>query len=431
MRNRIGSLLPRSLEGGADTAGFLGLAGSISMALVSVAAAQILLAVALAAACGLAPSRAASLARLKWVLLPLALYCAWTVLAALAAPDVALALASLKKFYLLLIIPLTPLLAPGQNRLAWISRAIIAVALLSAVVGLVQYGTHAGGNDLLDRITGFMGHWMTYSGLLMLALVLLAAYGLHTGWKWLSLWIPAAAVLALAIVLSQTRNAVLGAAAGTVVVLLLGMALERKRRYGMFLAILVLGAASAWLLAPAPMQQRFRSGLDPGDPNTRNRIELYGTSMRIIRDNPWFGVGPRNVKLEALKYRNANEFPDWLYQHMHNNVLQVAAETGLPGLTFWLWFMLGLAWNSLGTYRHALSGSFPHGDQGRREAVSVASAAAGSWAALMLAGMFEYNFGDSEVLMLFLFIASAPFAYAPGAVRSRAGGDGAAPAAGQ
>ena len=29
----------------------------------------------------------------------------------------------------------------------------------------------------------------------------------------------------------------------------------------------------------------------------------------------------------------------------------------------------------------------------------------------MVAGMIEYNFGDSEVLTLFLFIVSAPYAF--------------------
>jgi len=42
----------------------------------------------------------------------------------------------------------------------------------------------------------------------------------------------------------------------------------------------------------------------------------------------------------------------------------------------------------------------------------VASAAAlGAWIAFMIAGMTEFNFGDSEVLTLFLFIASAPYAF--------------------
>ena len=29
---------------------------------------------------------------------------------------------------------------------------------------------------------------------------------------------------------------------------------------------------------------------------------------------------------------------------------------------------------------------------------------------LFLAGLFEFNFGDSEVLMVFLFLVSAPYA---------------------
>ena len=39
------------------------------------------------------------------------------------------------------------------------------------------------------------------------------------------------------------------------------------------------------------------------------------------------------------------------------------------------------------------------------------AAALGAWVALMIAGMIEYNFGDSEVLTFFLFIASAPYAF--------------------
>ena len=30
--------------------------------------------------------------------------------------------------------------------------------------------------------------------------------------------------------------------------------------------------------------------------------------------------------------------------------------------------------------------------------------------AFFLAGLFEFNFGDSEVLMVFLFLVSAPYA---------------------
>ena len=196
----------------------------------------------------------------------------------------------------------------------------------------------------------------------------------------------------------------MGAIVGIVVLVLL----RRPKAIFVLLALIVLFA----IFSPEPIKQRLRSGLDPTGPNTRNRIELFQTSIRLIRDNPWFGVGPRNVKYEALKYRgDNNEFPDWMYQHMHNNYFQIAAETGLPGLLLWMWFMLQLAWDALRCYRSTRKQNFPGGEKPRIEALMASSAALGAWVALMTAGLAEYNFGDSEVLMFFLFIAASPYAF--------------------
>jgi O-antigen ligase len=166
-----------------------------------------------------------------------------------------------------------------------------------------------------------------------------------------------------------------------------------------------------YIVAPSALKQRLQSGLDMKDTTTRTRIECFYTSIQLIRDNPWFGVGPKNVNSEALKYRREHDFPDWVYQHMHNNVLQIAAETGIPGLMLWLWFMLRLAWDSARGYRQANCKSFAGTEGLRLEALSASSSAMAAWVALMVAGMTEYNFGDSEILTFFLFIASAPYAF--------------------
>jgi hypothetical protein len=42
----------------------------------------------------------------------------------------------------------------------------------------------------------------------------------------------------------------------------------------------------------------------------------------------------------------------------------------------------------------------------------LAAAALASIAAMLAAGLFEYNFGDSEFLMLFLVLITLPFAAA-------------------
>ena len=70
---------------------------------------------------------------------------------------------------------------------------------------------------------------------------------------------------------------------------------------------------------------------------------------------------------------------------------------GLPALAIWTGFIVILARH---LWRLFLSGA--------PRAQSAAGLAA--IAAMLTAGLFEYNFGDSEFLMLFLVIVTLPFA---------------------
>jgi hypothetical protein len=82
--------------------------------------------------------------------------------------------------------------------------------------------------------------------------------------------------------------------------------------------------------------------------------------------------------------------------------LQIAAERGLPALAAWGWFVLSLT-VALGKRFRA----------GRPRFVTAAALAA--VVAMLSAGLFEYNFGDSEFLMLFLIPITLPFAADAGA----------------
>jgi len=391
--------LPASLQNRWETATFLALAGSISLVLVSIAVSQILLAAAIAGSIYLLKQQKYPLGIRVFV--PLLAYMIWTLIAAAASSDPARGILTSKKFYLYLLLAIVPFVLRGAGRIVWTYRAIFAVAIISSVAGIVQFAANPE-RDLLHRISGFMGHWMTYSGLLMLALVLLASYAIGYGLR-RQLWaFPAAGLIIAALLLSQTRNAWLGALAGICLLVIIW----RPKA----LILLIPGVMVFYFLSPGMVKQRIQTGMNPADPNTRNRIELFETSVRLIQDNPWFGVGPRLVSEEALRYRGNNDFPDVLYIHMHNNFLQIAAESGIPGLILWLWFMGQLAWDALLCYRRTAAQSGFRNEAARREALTASSAALASWAALISAGMFEYNFGDSEVLTLFLFITGAPYA---------------------
>ena len=123
---------------------------------------------------------------------------------------------------------------------------------------------------------------------------------------------------------------------------------------------------------------------------------------RMVQAHPLAGVGPNMVQRSYVGYRGSDSLvgPDGVVHinpHLHNNPLQIAAERGLPALAIWLWFILAVC--------RDLQARFSANSQRFLSAAGLAVTAA-----LVTAGLFEYNFGDSEVLMLYLITATLPAA---------------------
>lgn len=375
---------------------FLLLAGSIVLALISIAAAQILLAAALVS---YIRDRRSDQTRSAWPSFtwPFLGLFVWTIVTALFSPHLLPSVIGLKKFYIFSIAFLVPIAARAPGARERIYVGVFVAAALASIAGIWEY-VASPVRDLDHRIAGFSGHWMTFSGLLMLSLVALFAYllvyGAEKGW-----WtIPIAIAAGVAIYISQTRSTLVAAAIGIAAIMLAA----GKRRWVAALASLIV---VLYLASPSEIKDRFRAGFDPNHRHTRPRIELLETSLRLIRAHPLMGVGLGGVSIEAPKFKGKDSRPEWTYFHMHNNMLQIAAERGIPGLLLWLWFMATLIVKAIREIRISQAAAVQNNE--RR---MVALAALGGCAALLCAGMLEYNFGDSEILMLFLFIAGAPFA---------------------
>jgi len=108
-----------------------------------------------------------------------------------------------------------------------------------------------------------------------------------------------------------------------------------------------------------------------------------------IRKYP-FGMGLGAVRYEDLVRRSP--YVQTGLNHLHNNALQVTLETGWLGLGTWLLWM-AVAFGVMGRAASAA---------GRRasSAQPLALGVLGAFTGLMLNGVVEYNFGDSEILML-------------------------------
>jgi O-antigen ligase len=137
---------------------------------------------------------------------------------------------------------------------------------------------------------------------------------------------------------------------------------------------------------------------DLQDPTNRDRLAMMRSGSAMVRDHPLLGVGPDMVERLYPEYRDPRAVQE-TNPHLHNVPLQIAAERGLPALAAWV-AAIGLL--TVGLFRLFRAG-------GERTLPAGGLAAV---VGMLAAGFFEYNFGDSEFLMLFLVLVTLPFAAA-------------------
>ncbi len=323
------------------------------------------------------------------LLLPLAALIATALLSIAFSLDPLASVGKFPRMITLLLVPLAALLVDAT----WWRRLVAGLAVsttILAVWGFVQYAH--GANDLTHRIQGPLSHYMTYSGLLLQAvLVLVAEVAIeHRGRV---LWLLPPAILGtVAIFLSLTRNAWVGLAVG----MLLLAAVWRRR---LLLAYPVL-AVIIWLAAPRAVIDRAMSSFDLRQHANYDRLCMVLSGVQMVRDYPWFGVGLDMVPRLYPLYRR-DDAPRWRVPHLHNNFLQLAAERGVAGLAAYVWLLAAFfatTWRAL----PRLTGP------ARARVAATLVAVAG----ITAAGLFEYNFGDAEVQYLTLILLGAGVAAA-------------------
>jgi O-antigen ligase len=132
----------------------------------------------------------------------------------------------------------------------------------------------------------------------------------------------------------------------------------------------------------------------------RERLYTWHSTLYMIKDSPLCGIGKGNYSDLVSQYRNHPAYRDFDFSskaHAHNNILQVAVESGIPSLLAFLWFW-GILFRTL--YRNA-----------RKHTHSPAMhilclGALGTLCAFFVQGFFEFNFGDDEVVMMMWLFAA-------------------------
>lgn len=366
-------------------------AASAAASLISIAVMETLLAAAVLLWAYKRPSRP------RWpsYFLPLAAFMGTTLLSLAVSPDPGIGWHPVEKFVLFPMGLLAATFVTTEARAKKAYQLLLATASVAAVTAIIQFvlaertflrtGQLADDPTLLNRITGPLGHWMTFSGVELL--VWCAAIPAVVVLK--RRWLIAISIVGAAIILSNTRGAWLGAFAGFAFV---AAALPRR-----LVAVILVPLVAVALVGSPFIYRRLSMSFDPKLATNYSRMAYFVVGTEMIKDHPLFGVGPERIHDEFPNYYKGQDLNSFYYGHLHNNILQIGAERGLLCLAAFLWLLVEL-------YRSLLR-AFKNVDP------DVRWTALGSLAALtgfVVSGMTEYNFGDSEVLVLLLFLVSIP-----------------------
>jgi O-antigen ligase len=207
-------------------------------------------------------------------------------------------------------------------------------------------------------------------------------------------------------------------------VLVLAAFLSLERRWRWLLGLVLVGLAAVLL---PPVRHRLAGAAEELDPQAGGRLTMWlRVAPALIRAHP-LGVGYGALTNDMM--RRVAPQVEAARDHLHSNPLQVLVETGWLGMALYaLWMVRALADGAGG-----MRGLRARGDA---EAATLAAAWLAMLIGLLLNGVVEYNFGDTELMMIYALImgvlAAGPavlLTAAPALGVPPTGGDGRTPAA--
>ncbi len=281
---------------------------------------------------------------------------------------------------------------------AKIVPSLLVLGALGGVAAMIehQFQLHISSFKYLQG-TGFLSGPMAFAGvmqmlsLLALSLWLTGTYDQLTARfknKWI--FIPIAIGNILGLLFAFERSAWFGFAVGALLV----AGFVSRRLLLRVVAVGVAVAVVAWFTLPA-VQARM-GGILRGEQeeSSRQRMEVWMSAIDQFKSSTQsgiIGVGPRHFKPLPIEGPNKQ-----VLDHAHSNYLQSLATTGLIGFFVYLWLCsasLRLAWQNIKKARV---------DDGLDKGIGLGILA--GILSLMLAGIFEYNFGTGNVRLAQWFL---------------------------
>ena len=263
----------------------------------------------------------------------------------------------------------------------------ISTATAAAIWGLIKFQL-----GLTEKVMSTQSTTMTWGAMSAMFIVIttfVSSFAITARERWSAriFFIPQL----FALLLSLVRGAYVGFAAGVLYLL--------QRQWKRLLPAIVLLIIGGALVAPEAVRARFASMLDPQNPTLLVRLTQWKIATQIIADHLFFGVGWHDLAVVTRQYAAPDpNLPDAINHdvfnigHYHSIYFTLATSGGLFGLATFAWLMIAV-WRSLGKVMRSSMMD-----------MNLVFACRAAMISFLVAGLFDWTFGDAEVVTLFWFI---------------------------
>jgi putative inorganic carbon (HCO3(-)) transporter len=189
--------------------------------------------------------------------------------------------------------------------------------------------------------------------------------------------------------LTQSRNVYLGV---LISLIIYGIFVNWR-----FLVSYILFMCLIWIVMPDPAKDRVRSIFDLNHPSNKSRIVMWDVGIKVYKDYPLLGVGDNEITKVYTLYKTPESHGEG--SHFHSNPVMILATTGTIGALFYILIWVSIFLYALNDYRRSINNF----DKELIIGIIIAMIS------FHISGIFEWNFGDWEVVTLLYYLISFIF----------------------
>ncbi len=255
---------------------------------------------------------------------------------------------------------------------------------------------------LLDRMVfgyraiGNFSTYLTFSGFFAIASIFLVPAGFSATTRTRKLVYLLASQIGLACILfNYSRSTIVALIIGAIALVVLVGA-----RYRRWVSLILLLTLAVGIVVSPDFLNRFKNmgSTEFSMEYANSRFAIWETTLSMIKEDPVFGIGAGHFHEKYIEYRRNRTGRD--LSHAHNDFLNTAAESGIPGAVLFIILWLLVFWYLYKGYLRCPDG-FQRG--------LILGAFLASLVFVVMA-QFEAFFDDEEVRLLLMFFWGIGFA---------------------